>query len=180
MDCEPLVRAARRGDDDAFYRLIQEHKAKLYKIAYAYFHNEADALEAIQEVTCRAYTRIGKLREPQFFNTWLTRIMINYCADERRKRNRWTARITDLDLEHADVPAEDAQSASLSKMMVQTALARMEDKYQTIIQLKYFHDLTIAEIAKTMKRPEGTIKTWLHQALKGLRKHLEKEDESRA
>ncbi|MEX2104755.1 MAG: sigma-70 family RNA polymerase sigma factor, partial [Bacilli bacterium] len=100
MQHELMVHAAKNGDDDAFYRLILDNKEKMYRIAYSYFKNETDALEAIQEVTYRAYVRIKKLREPQYFNTWLIRIMINYCLDEMKKGNRFVQ--GEVNLENSD------------------------------------------------------------------------------
>ena len=69
MNIESLVVAAKQGDDEAFYMLIDENKAQLYKIAYSYMKNEVDVLEAIQETTYKAYMKIRKLREPKYFST---------------------------------------------------------------------------------------------------------------
>jgi RNA polymerase sigma-70 factor (TIGR02954 family) len=178
LDNGEYVKAAIRGDHEAFYLLMQEHKVRLYRIAYSYLKNETDALEAIQEVTYRAYIKIKKLREPQFFGTWLTRIMINYCVDEVKKRKRMIP--SEMDLEkHEGIPAEGT-GTSLNKIGIETALEQMDPKYQTIIRLKYFHDETITSIAETLDKPVGTVKTWLNKALKQLRRQLEREGETHA
>ncbi|TJY39628.1 sigma-70 family RNA polymerase sigma factor [Cohnella pontilimi] len=179
MDNESLVLAAKAGDDEAFYHLITLHEKKMYRIAYTYLKNKADALGAVQESTCRAYMQLRKLKEPQYFGSWLIRIVMNYCADEMKKRARRTGR------GHTAIAAENqdeanGESALLEKVLLESAISQLDGNYQKVIQLKYYHDLTITEIAKTLNKPEGTIKTWLHKALGGLRQHLGKDGEHHA
>lgn len=176
MDNESLVIAAWRGDDEAFYSLITHHKDKMYRIAYTYLKNEADALEAVQETTCRAYMQIRKLKEPDYFGSWLIRILMNYCTDEVKRRSRRNGS------GHASDSSSESRSASgesewLDRIRLETAVDQLEANHQKVIQLKYYHDLTITEIARTLEKPEGTIKTWLHKALGALRQRLGKDGE---
>ncbi|MDZ5474190.1 sigma-70 family RNA polymerase sigma factor [Bacillus sp. 31A1R] len=173
MDKQKLIKASKAGDDDAFYQLIVENKEKLYKIAYSYLRNEEDALEAIQEVTCRAYMRFGKLKEDQYFDTWLVRIMINYCIDELKKKSRFFNQ--EINLNNSKIFRNDEDVINYNQYGLQPVLDEMEPKIRSIIELKYFHDFTITEIARTIERPEGTVKTWLNKGLKVLRSYLEKE-----
>ncbi|MER2236607.1 MAG: sigma factor, partial [Psychrobacillus sp.] len=83
---EHLVRKAITGDDDAFLQLMQIHRDVLYKTAFIYLKNEHDVLEALQEVTFRAYTKRHQVKEPSFFQTWLVRILLNYCMDTLKKQ----------------------------------------------------------------------------------------------
>ncbi|SFE84956.1 RNA polymerase sigma-70 factor, ECF subfamily [Paenibacillus catalpae] len=177
MGNDLLVTAAKRGDDAAFYSLISQHKEKMYRIAYSYLKNETDALEAVQEVTCRAYMQIRKLKEPDYFGSWLIRILMNYCADEvkRKIRRNDGQQAAAAALEPL---AASVESALLERVMLESAVEQLDANYQKVIQLKYYHDLTITEIARTLQKPEGTIKTWLHKALGGLRQRLAKEGES--
>ncbi|MDF2927145.1 MAG: polymerase, sigma-24 subunit, subfamily [Paenibacillaceae bacterium] len=181
-EMELLAVAAREGDAEAFTILMREHKQQLYKMAYRYLGSEADALEAIQETTCRAYLRIGRLKEPRYFSTWLFRILINYCLDERKKRERRLRHGIPPELQAASEAQSslsgESENRRLRSMVIDEAVGELEEHYQTVIQLKYYHDLTITEIARTLERPEGTIKTWLNKALKGLRARLDKEGES--
>ncbi|MFX3631276.1 MAG: sigma-70 family RNA polymerase sigma factor [Candidatus Pristimantibacillus sp.] len=175
MDNERLVLAAKRGDDDAFYSLITLHEGKMYKIAYTYLKNETDALEAVQEATCRAYVQIRKLKEPNYFGSWLIRILMNYCADEVKRRSR---RNSGWQAAAREQQSTSEETALLEKVLLESAVEQLDANYQKVIQLKYYHDLTITEIARTLEKPEGTIKTWLHKALGGLRKQLKKEGET--
>jgi RNA polymerase sigma-70 factor (ECF subfamily) len=168
------IRKALQGDNDAFYLLMQEHKAKLYRIALTYLKNEHDALEAVQETTYRAYIGLGKLREPAYFGTWLVRLLLNVCLDELRARRRQA----DLFATAGDASdAADEINRLVERVGLEAAIRRIDPKYRAILHLKYFEDLTVADIARTLAKPEGTVKTWLHKALSGLRSALAKEGE---
>lgn len=87
VDVDVIERAI-AGNDDAFLQMIHAYKMDLYKTALAYLRNEDDALEAVQEVTYRAYRHITTLKNKRYAKTWLIRIMINYCHDLFHNRQR--------------------------------------------------------------------------------------------
>jgi RNA polymerase sigma-70 factor (ECF subfamily) len=169
MKNEKLIIEAQQNDDEAFYKLISKYKVQLYKIAYSYFKNEQDALEAVQETTFRAYKNIKKLKQLQYAKTWLIRIMINYCIDEQKRKKKYNHFIYK--------ETEESTTIDNTRMEIEEAIEKLDSKYRQVIILKYFEDLKIKDIALVMKRPEGTIKTWLNKALKKLKNMLEKEGE---
>jgi RNA polymerase sigma-70 factor (TIGR02954 family) len=162
MNDEDLVKAAQKGDAEAFYKLILTYKDKLYNIAYCYLKTEQDALESIQEITYRSYLKINKLKEPKYFGTWITKILINYCIDEQKRKMK----IVNIE-EHQT--ANDKNSSDVDKLTLEDAIDKLEPKYKEVIILKYIQDMTTIDISKIMECPEGTIKTWLSRALKQLR-----------
>ncbi|RSK27736.1 sigma-70 family RNA polymerase sigma factor [Bacillus sp. HMF5848] len=168
---EELIQRAKRGDDDAFFELMQLHKEKMYRIALSFLHSEQDALEAMQETTYRAYKGLKRLKKNQFFTTWLIRIVMNYCTDELRKRKRTTVQ--------TDFVENSSVEPGFEHVELEALIAQLDVKQQQVIKLKYFHDLKIAEVADVMEVPEGTVKTWLHKALLQLRKQLEMKGEGR-
>jgi RNA polymerase sigma-70 factor (TIGR02954 family) len=168
LENEILLVKAQKGDDEAFFQLISINKTQLYKIAFSYLKNEIEALEAIQEVTFRAYKAIKKVKQASYFNTWLIRIMINYCIDEQRKRKR---------VIFAEKEIATTNEDSSTNIVVQDAVYQLKANYQKVIVLKYYQDLTVQQIAMVLEKPEGTIKTWLHKALKQLKSILEKDGE---
>ena len=85
---ELLFKRAVNGDKESFIKLIEPIKANLYKVAFVYLKNEDDALDCIHEAIIKAIKSINTLKEPQYFNTWITRITINVCKDYIRKNNR--------------------------------------------------------------------------------------------
>jgi RNA polymerase sigma-70 factor (TIGR02954 family) len=160
-----LVKAAIKGNDEAFLELIQLYKIELYKTALSFFRNEEEALEAIQEVTYRAYKSIQSVREASYFKTWLIRIMINYCNDQLKKKKRVVV--------GDELLNQQGMTESHEEMELRDAMLGLDDRSREILTLKYFHDMKISEIAATMECPEGTVKTWLNKALKALREKLE-------
>ena len=163
-----LVKKAQKGDDTAFYELMQNHKEQLYRIAFSYVKSEPDAIEAIQEVTFRAYKQLKKLKEPSFFSTWIIRILINYCIDEQKRKSKV---VLELSTEPGYTDIEPT-----SKIEMKRVLEQLKADYQHVVILKYFHDLTVPEIARILERPEGTIKTWIHKALLEMKTMMERED----
>lgn len=169
MTTEQLVQAARLGDDEAFFLLVSAEKERLYRIAYAYLKSEADALEALQETTCRAYAKLRKLKEPRYFQTWLIRILIHYCIDEqKRRRKALTISVRRDDSDAIAVP----QAALDDKLELEHAIEKLDPRYQHVIILKYYQDMTLTEIARLLEKPEGTVKTWLNKALTQLRAQI--------
>ncbi|MBT2687486.1 sigma-70 family RNA polymerase sigma factor [Bacillus sp. ISL-47] len=162
---DPLVLKAKEGDDEAFLQIISMLKIDLYKTALSYLRNEEDALEAIQEVTFRAYKGLKELKEASYFKTWLIRIMINYCNDTLKRQKRMVL--------NEDLLLTMGKSESHSLIEIQDAMQALDERSREILTLKYFHDLKIKDIAGTLDCPEGTVKTWLNKALKSLREKLE-------
>lgn len=162
---EKLVKDAIKGDDSAFLRLMQLYKIDLYKTALSYFRNEEEAIEAIQEVTYRAYKNLKSIRDTAYFKTWLTRIMINYCNDQLKKNKRIVL--------GEEILNKQGNEENHTRMELKDAMLGLDDRSREILMLKYFNDMKIKDIASTMKCPEGTVKTWLNKALKALREKLE-------
>ncbi len=163
------IKKAIDGDDEAFYILVSDHKEQLYRIAYSYLNSQEDALEAIQETTYRAYKNRYKLKNPQYFKTWLIRILINYCVDELKRRKKVLSITRPI--------SHSTEDDKTDRLTVQAAVQKLKNKHREVILLKYFEDLTISEIANVMDHPEGTIKTWLNRGLASLRLLLNKEGE---
>lgn len=180
METNTIV-AAIRGDAEAFYELMNLHKEQLYRIAFRYLQSEQDALEAVQEMTYRAYRSISKLKEPKFFQTWLIRILINTCNDELKRLKVQIPMNEEIIYNHLkdlDDSTEPGGRADLQRLDILEALDHLDTKYRQVIELKYFEDLTIQQIAVALERPEGTIKTWLIQSYKQLKEYLQERGDS--
>ena len=160
-----MIKRAIKGDDRAFIQCIQLYKVDLYKTALSFLRNEAEALEAIQEVTYRAYKSIRTVREAAYFKTWLIRIMINYCHDQLKKKKRVIL--------NEELIQQQGRSENHIAMELEDAMQGLDERSREILTLKYFHDMKIKDIADVLQCPEGTVKTWLNKALKLLREKLD-------
>lgn len=160
-----------RKDDEALLERIEKEKGKMYGIAYAYMRNEPDALEAIQETVCRVWVKRRSLRDERYFATWMIRILIHVCMDERKKQNREQPSPTER-LER--VAASDG---TVERIGMAEQIAKLSPRFRMIVVLKYYRDMTITEIAELLDKPDGTIRTWLHKALKQLRQQMTQGEE---
>lgn len=168
-DCNKVL-MAQKGDDHAFYELIQEQKEKLYRTALAYVKNEQTALDIIGETVYKAYKGLRKLRQPEYFDTWLTRILINTSNDYLRQSKKTVEFNEEILTEQLGYEEVNCDRVDIFK-----AIDTLDEKHKTIIILKYYHDLTITQIGELLEIPTGTVKTYLHRALQKLRIEFGKE-----
>lgn len=162
-----LVKKAINGNEEAFETLVKNESERLYKTAFLYVRNKEDALDVLQETIYKAFISIEQVKQPQFFNTWLTKILIRTAYDVLRKRKKVVfdeSLIRNVSDNHVrDVEGE---------MDVLNAITNLNKNYQTVIILYYYHDFTIHQIAETMEKPENTIKTYLRRAKIALKKSI--------
>ena len=152
-------------DKREFAQQVEAVKLQLYKTAYLYLNNEAAALEAVDESVYKAFKSLKTLRQPQYFTTWLTRILINECKKELKRQSRFTS------AEY--VPDEEAQAACYDALPLKEALARLPEELRTVVILRYFTGLTLAQTAQTLEIPQGTVVTRQRRALQLLKLDLE-------
>ncbi len=169
MNEKILVKKAIKGDEQAFLELLHSYEETLYRTAFSYLKNEEEALEAIQEITYRAYKGLKTVKQSDYFKTWLVRIMINYCLDVIKKSKR---EVLDERMLNMHGITED-----FTFLEVEEALLNLSDYERELLHLKYFEDVKIKEIAEMWNTPEGTIKTRLHKALRALRAGIEDKGE---
>lgn len=166
---EEKVRLAIYGDEEAFTYLIDSKKEQLYRTAFAYVKNKEDALDIIQETVYKAYISIGKLKEPKYFNTWITKILINTSITFMKRNSKIIYvedelnNITTLEKNHDE------------KLDLLHAIDKLEEKIKRVIILKYLNDLTISDVANILEIPEGTAKTYLNKGLSKLKNYLGEE-----
>lgn len=172
LDEEEIITLAKWGDKEAFVKLMYERKDILYKTAYIYVKNKEDGLDIVSETVYRAYTSIKKLKNPQFFNTYITRILINCAVDVLKKKKVFVSGSEGVLLNKAIEDKDIEGNIDLYR-----AVDLLNDKYRTVIVLKYFRDMTFEDISEVMKCPIGTVKTYLHRALKVLRMNMAWQEE---
>lgn len=172
LEQEEVITLAKCGDKEAFAKLMYERKDILYKTAYIYVKNKEDALDIVSETVYRAYTSIKKLKNPKFFNTYLTRILINCAVDMLKKKKIFISGSESVFLNKAIRDENVEENIDLYR-----AVDLLNDKYRTVIVLKYFRDMTFEDISEVMKCPVGTVKTYLHRALKTLRINMDCQEE---
>ncbi|MGK0468095.1 MAG: RNA polymerase sigma-70 factor (ECF subfamily) [Clostridium sp.] len=170
LDTIRKIKLAKKGDNNAFYELLSERKGQLYKTAFAYVKNKEEAMDIVSETVYKAYISIRRLKEPSLFNTWLTRILINTSIDSINKNSKYVSFEENVSSDTLINAVDNEKTID-----IKVAVDRLQGKYKTIVILKYFHDLTLVEIAKTLQCPLGTVKTMIYKALGELKLDLKEE-----
>ncbi|AFS69320.1 sigma-70 family RNA polymerase sigma factor [Exiguobacterium antarcticum] len=158
-----LVRRAIKQDEAAFEQLILLHSEQLYRTAYVYVKNEQDALDVVQETVYKAFTSIGQVKEPKYFVTWLTKILIRNCY---RVLNQQTT-VSDL---IEQVPMQESSREEHLDLI--DALSHLRKEYRDVLVLFYFHDVPMKEIASFIGITLNTVKTYLRRGREELKKQL--------
>ena len=153
---------------EEFARRTQALKARLYRTALLYLDSEADALEAVDEGVYQALRALGKLREPDFFDTWLTRIVLNECHRELRRRKRMAGE---------DALPDSAGPDAYDALPLREAIRRLPEDLRAVVVLRFFAGYTQAETARALGIPQGTAATRQRRALELLRLELGEEEE---
>ncbi|MEI4801313.1 sigma-70 family RNA polymerase sigma factor [Bacillus sp. NPDC077411] len=174
MDEIKLVKKAKKGDDAAFEQLISLHQDQLYRTAYMYVQNKEDALDIVQETVYKAYLSLEQLQKPNFFLTWLTRILIHNAYQVLNEKKK----VQQLEDSRECKDVRNVANRIEQNIDLQAAIGKLDENYQTVIILHYYYDLPINQIAWHMNVPEGTVKTYLHRARKSLKKLLGGSDEN--
>ncbi|HXT13397.1 MAG TPA: sigma-70 family RNA polymerase sigma factor [Candidatus Angelobacter sp.] len=169
-----LVRAAQKGDTDAFEELVARHRDKIYARAFSMMRNEEEAIDLSQEAWVKGWQRLAQFHGESSFATWITRIVINLCLDELRKQKRHrTESIEEMDEDSGGVerqmppittnPTERLERGEL-RQRIDRALEQMSHEHRTVLVLHEFEEMEYKEIAKTMGCSIGTVMSRLFYA----------------
>ena len=143
--------------------VLLENYERYYRLAFSYVHQEADAMDIVQEGACRAMLRADMLRDEEFAGTWVYRIMINEAKEYLRKRRRESGEIE----ENRMAAEEHYRDPDLHE-----AIDRLPEQEKTLIILRYFEDRQLAEIAEILQENLSTIKSRLYRTLGKLKEEL--------
>lgn len=158
-----LIKESMKGNKESFGILIKNNKEYLYKMAFLYVKDEQDALEVIHETVYRAFLNIEKLKKAKFFNTWITRILINVSIDFLKKKGK-----NEMLDESTPIIKEKCEISTEEKLDLYNAIDLLNDNYKTVIIMMYFNDMKIKDISRVMEIPENTVKTYLRRAKQAL------------
>ena len=166
-DDSALVKAAQKGDMEAFEELVARHRDKIYARAYSMMRNEDGAIDLSQEAWVKGWQRLKQFHGESSFATWMTRIVINLCLDQLRKQKRQRAEsIEELDEEAGGVerqmpvvtvnPTERLERGEL-RQRIDAALGQLSNEHRTVLVLHEFEEMEYKEIAKAMGCSIGTV-----------------------
>ena len=180
-----LIERARRGDRAAFEALVRLKVDAVYGTALAILGHEADAQDAVQDAFVSAWRSMAGLRDPDRFEAWFGRIVVNACRMSLRKR-RGVREITvqsaggdaigadgDLQAPSSDRPLADLAASADA---FDRAFERLTADERALLVLRHRDELPVAEIAARLGIPAGTVKSRLFAARRALERALARED----
>lgn len=164
-----LFKKAVQGDMDSFLQLIEPIKESLYKVSFMYLKNEDDALDCIHEAIIKAIKSLKTLKEPQYFNTWITKITINVCKDYIKKNSKVV--LVNINDYENNLVIENTKNEF--KEDIEIALGKLSEKERELILMRYLDDKSLKDISSKTNVPLGTIKSRLSRTLIKLRGFME-------
>ncbi|HEY5495554.1 MAG TPA: sigma-70 family RNA polymerase sigma factor [Candidatus Limnocylindrales bacterium] len=196
LEARRVVAAVLGGDRDAFRVLVERESRALVRSCYRVLGDLHDAEDAAQEAFVTAYRALGTWRGDGPFGAWLARIGVRIAVRKasRRRPVAWidpSPMVADgdrADVGRTNVVGERALLAALGRAeadpaqlairaeraaSIRAAVANLEEPYREVVALRFFSELSLAEIADEAGRPLGTVKTHLHRGLQRLRRALE-------
>lgn len=173
MDERSWVQRLQSGDRSAIGPLYSAHATRAIRTAFLITRNRSAAEDAVQEAFVQVLRTIGALRDPAAFRPWFYRIVVN--AAKRSMRRAWRILpIAQPQAEQIDLgPSPDEVAIGQEETaQVRNALASLPESQREILVLRYYTDLTEAEIAEALGLPAGTVKSRLYRAREALGSRL--------
>ncbi len=165
-----LVEAAGRGDHEAFEILATSAADRLHAVARLILRDSALAEDAVQEALVNAWQQLPSLRDPDRFDAWLYRLVVNACADQGRQLRRRSQQVRLLSL---DVPISDDTGDVADREQLERGFNRLKPDQRAVVVLHFYSGFSAAEIAPILGIPVGTARSRLHYATEAMRAALE-------
>lgn len=160
------------SNEQLFEEFIMQNMNHAYRFAYSYTKNEVTAEDVVGESIVKAFQSIHTLKNQAYLKTWFYRIIINTALSQLKREQR------DRKLQSETASTALGETVFLpdgEKLSFQEMLDVLDPKYKSIIILRFFEDMTLEEIARTLGENLNTVKSRLYRALKILRIEMEEE-----
>ncbi len=174
-DFSLVERAKENGDEKAFAELMNRYRKSVYHMILKMVKNTDDAEDLTIEAFAKAFKNLKKFNPEYTFSTWLFRIATNNCIDFIRKKKLDTFSISStftddngddvsLDIKDSNLNPQELAIKKQKAEIVREIVTKLPPKYQVLVKLRYFQELSYDEISKELNAPLGTVKAQLHRA----------------
>ena len=174
-DFKLIYQATAEGDESAFAMLMDRYKRPVYHMILKMVRNVDDAEDLTIEAFAKAFKNLHRFKKDYTFSTWLFRIATNNAIDFIRKKKLQTYSLNTsfkddsgenvtIDVLDGNLTPDEEAINQQKIELVQMFVTKLPTKYQRLVRLRYFDELSYDEIAKTLEAPLGTIKAQLHRA----------------
>ena len=171
MDTD-LVVQAQRGDEEAFASLAVAVGSRLHAVAHRILRDLDLAEDATQQALLSIWQDLPQLRDPARFEAWSYRLLVRACYAEARRTRNWTPGLRLVDTDD-DAPTSDAFSSVADRDQLERAFRRLSVDHRAVVVLHHYLDLPLPRVADALGIPEGTARSRLYYAMRGLRAALD-------
>lgn len=178
-----LVQSALNGDELAFARLLSRYKDTIYFMLLKMVNNKSDAEDLTLEAFGKAFKNLHQFSPNYAFSTWLFKIASNNCIDFLRKKkglnitSDTTPEKVEADVQtkirSRDFNPEERLIRKQKAILMRSIVKKLKPRYQTLVEYRYFRELSYEEIASELRLPLGTVKAQLFRAREMLFKLIE-------
>jgi len=169
---EELITRILDGEKRLYELLIRRYNQRLYRIGMSVLENEAEAEDAMQTAYINAYEHLSGFENRSSFGTWLTRIMLNQCYEQKRKSRHILTNFEQTDnLVTMNTAVNELANKELS-VALQQAVAKLPEKYRLVFVLREMEDLSVRETSAALNIEEANVKVRLNRAKTMLRENL--------
>lgn len=175
-----LVEIARKGDKDAFRRIVERHEAAVAAVVVGMLGAGDEADDVGQETFVRFYRSLSKFRGDAALRTYLSRIAMNLSLNALKRRKREAGRTQRLESEPNARAFADPQMGPQRRLerdetqqAVRAAIAGLDEKHRSVVSLRMIQGMSTKEAAEVLGLPEGTVLSRLSRAMKKLETELE-------
>ena len=170
VDAE-LIGRAQRGDEGAFASLAVAVGDRLHAVSHRILRDTDLAEDATQQALLTIWRDLPQLRDPARFDAWSYRLLVRACYAEGRRTRQWAPNLRILPADELAGP--DATSSVVDRDQLERGFRRLSIDHRAVVVLHHYLDLPLSEVAETLGVPEGTVRSRLHYAMRGLRAALD-------
>ncbi len=171
---DAVIEACKQGDHDAFAALFVAHKDRVYSIALRFSGDPAAAMDIAQDTFLKLLSAIRDFRGEASFDSWVYRLVVNSCLDQKRRSGRWVPAVEDF-LSALRASGESVLQRMLRAEMqqsVQQVVATLPPEQRIVVILRYTEGLSYEDIGEILGCPPGTVASRLNRAHKVLERRL--------
>jgi RNA polymerase sigma factor (sigma-70 family) len=167
-----LVKRVLEGEKRVFEVIIRRYNQRLYRIGMSILNSNMEVEDAMQTAYINAYEHLAQFEHRSSFITWLTRIMLNQCYEQKRKSQLLVANAEQAhNITNMKTPVNILVNKELSGAL-ENAIVRLPEKYRLVFMLREMNDLSVKETAEALNIEEANVKVRLNRAKSMLREHL--------
>ncbi|MBN1697353.1 MAG: sigma-70 family RNA polymerase sigma factor [Spirochaetales bacterium] len=180
-DDDVLVQKVKNGDIDAFRGIVRRHTGRIYYLGLKFFHDHDNAEDFTQEVFLKIFKKLDSYKGKGLFKAWLYRIAFNCAVNQYHAEKAKREVIREVNIDHVEEDylvdrRESVESGFLKKersRRVREVLGELPDTFAIVIKMFYYDGLCYKDIARIMRVPLNTVKSFIFRAKKLIKKKLE-------